>query len=194
MFMFKVPCGGFNLSEDIFSTNGNNELILTNGIREVELVDGIFNVWEYEQGLYHILNKKANVLNFKCKVGTGENIELKTARLVMNNSDYIAMFIYTDTRGRIIITCSFLINGFKITQTYDPKTDTWTAEHDKGIDGCLKQPASYYGHVGQFLSMDENNLPVWSDLIIPSSTSGSSKKFKIVIDDSGTISAVEVTA
>ncbi len=31
------------------------------------------------------------------------------------------------------------------------------------------------------------------DIIIPSSTSGSSKKFRITVDDSGTISATEVT-
>lgn len=31
------------------------------------------------------------------------------------------------------------------------------------------------------------------NIIIPSSTSGSSKKFRITVDDSGTISATEVT-
>ena len=31
------------------------------------------------------------------------------------------------------------------------------------------------------------------NIIIPSSTSGSSKKFQITVDDSGTISATEVT-
>ena len=45
--------------------------------------------------------------------------------------------------------------------------------------------------------LDKNVIPasiqrVGEDVIIPSSTSGSSKKFKITVDDSGTISATEV--
>ena len=47
--------------------------------------------------------------------------------------------------------------------------------------------------------LDQNVIPasiqrVGEDVIFPSSTSGSSKKFKITVDDSGTISATEVTS
>ena len=34
---------------------------------------------------------------------------------------------------------------------------------------------------------------VGADVVIPSSTSGSTKKFKITVDDSGTLTATEVT-
>ena len=41
--------------------------------------------------------------------------------------------------------------------------------------------------------MSADFLPVVDEVIISSSTSGSTKKFKITVDDSGTISATEVT-
>ena len=40
--------------------------------------------------------------------------------------------------------------------------------------------------------IDEKYLPDAHSVILPSSTEGSTKKFKITVDDSGTISAVEV--
>ena len=44
----------------------------------------------------------------------------------------------------------------------------------------------------KFLSVVNGAWQASSDLIIPSSTSGSSKKFKIIVDDSGAITATEV--
>lgn len=47
---------------------------------------------------------------------------------------------------------------------------------------------------GKFLMVGSDGVVAPSDLIIQSSTEGSDKKFKITVDDSGTISATEVTA
>lgn len=55
---------------------------------------------------------------------------------------------------------------------------------------------------GRFLVVNENGVPVWFSFkdttidyaVIKSSTSGSSKKFKLTVDDSGTISATEITS
>ena len=46
----------------------------------------------------------------------------------------------------------------------------------------------------KFLSVANGTWRASSNLIVPSSTSGSSKKFKITVDDSGAISATEVTS
>lgn len=46
----------------------------------------------------------------------------------------------------------------------------------------------------KFLSVVNGAWKTSSDIIVPSSTSGSSKKFKITVDDSGAISATEVTS
>lgn len=55
---------------------------------------------------------------------------------------------------------------------------------------------------GRFLVVNNNGVPEWVPFkdttidyaVIKSSTSGSSKKFKLTVDDSGTISATEITS
>ena len=46
---------------------------------------------------------------------------------------------------------------------------------------------------GEIVKIDEKFMPDVSSLIVKSSTAGSTKKFRITVDDSGTISATEVT-
>ena len=49
------------------------------------------------------------------------------------------------------------------------------------------------GNIGVIKKLDKKFIPSeLNEVILPSSTSGSSKKFKITVDDSGTISAMEV--
>ena len=50
------------------------------------------------------------------------------------------------------------------------------------------------GSTGEIKTLDEKFLPPVSGLIVKSSTANSTKKFKITVDDSGTIRATEVTA
>ncbi len=56
----------------------------------------------------------------------------------------------------------------------------------------------YLGHPDLYLKLetvkkiDEKFLPVMDSVILNSSTSSSIKKFKITVDDSGTISATQV--
>ena len=50
------------------------------------------------------------------------------------------------------------------------------------------------GNIATIKTIDPKFIPSeLNEVILPSSTSGSSKKFKITVDDSGTISATEVT-
>lgn len=56
-------------------------------------------------------------------------------------------------------------------------------------------PTEYYTSVYSGEQIDQAVGDVLNgDLIIPSSTSGSQKKFKITVDDAGTIKATEVTS
>lgn len=51
------------------------------------------------------------------------------------------------------------------------------------------------GNVGTLKTIDRKYIPSeLNEIILPSSTPGSSKKFKITVDDSGAISATEVTS
>ena len=67
-----------------------------------------------------------------------------------------------------------LITGFALGRDADPEI-TWD------------------GSTGEIKTLDEKFLPPVSGLIVKSSTANSTKKFKITVDDSGTISATEIT-
>ena len=67
-----------------------------------------------------------------------------------------------------------LITGFALGRDADPEI-TWD------------------GSTGEIKTLDEKFLPPVSGLIVKSSTADSTKKFKITVDDSGTISATEIT-
>ena len=56
-------------------------------------------------------------------------------------------------------------------------------------------PNDYYNMIFTGEKMDELLKRVDDgEIIIPSSTAGSTKKFKLTVDDTGTVSATEVTA
>ena len=56
-----------------------------------------------------------------------------------------------------------------------------------------KHTISIAGYIKASKPIDEKYIPELSSITIKSSTEGSAKKFKITVDDSGTISATEVT-
>ena len=92
----------------------------------------------------------------------------------------------------------------RVTFTYNGSTAndalTWIFTITKNdYNGPIRAANKYVGYdwgteYGNKFLVVKPNGTVWpsSDLILPSSTSGSTKKFKITVDDSGTISATEV--
>ena len=70
-------------------------------------------------------------------------------------------------------TANSFVSGFALGLNADPEI-TWD------------------GSTGEIKTLDEKFLPPVSGLIVKSSTTNSTKKFKITVDDSGTISATEV--
>ena len=59
-----------------------------------------------------------------------------------------------------------------------------SASHTLSISQCV---------AGEVVKIDEKFIPDVSSLIVKSSTAGSTKKFRITVDDSGTLTATEVT-
>ena len=53
--------------------------------------------------------------------------------------------------------------------------------------------ATLNGYVGSMINVAIGEYADTAEYIIPSSTQGSTKKFKITVDDSGTLTATEVT-
>ena len=74
----------------------------------------------------------------------------------------------------------------------DPESGMFTLKIYTNIVGESHNVKIYY-ESEQYVTIPEKYIPVMSSVTLKSSTSGSSKKFKITVDDSGTISATEVT-
>lgn len=70
--------------------------------------------------------------------------------------------------------------------------DTFVSGFALGSD--VDPEITWDGSTVEIKTLDEKFLPPVSGLIVKSSTPDSTKKFKITVDDSGTISATEVTA
>lgn len=79
-----------------------------------------------------------------------------------------------------------------------PTTDELKQQIDaltQRVDAITAPPTDYYVHQYSGEQIDQAVGDVLNgDFIIPSSTSGSQKKFKITVDDAGTITATEVTS
>ena len=59
-------------------------------------------------------------------------------------------------------------------------------------DGCVES-LDWDGNTVTIKKLDEKFIPDMDSVILNSSTTDSTKKFKITVDDSGTIKATEVT-
>lgn len=75
--------------------------------------------------------------------------------------------------------------GYLYVSSALPGSTTWTFDINITVTGEAKPLPD--------ICIGKNIQRVGDDVIIPSSTEGSTKKFKITVDDSGTISATEVT-
>lgn len=115
---------------------------------------------------------------------------------------------------RILSSIQIDSNPFNPTKLY---TATTGESHTVKIEGYRTTPVvfdrkyipnlqaltnSMVWQNGRFLVVNDNGVPEWVSFkdttidyaVIKSSTSGSSKKFKLTVDDSGTISATEITS
>ena len=107
---------------------------------------------------------------------------------VMSSYDIYMLFVDTEQYPQATISEFDLAAG-----TYKEYIET-----TGGIIGVPTSIDIYNENEWGTKMMDETYIPssiqrVGGDVIIPSSTTGSTKKFKITVDDSGTISATEVT-
>lgn len=78
-----------------------------------------------------------------------------------------------------------------------PTTDELQQQIDaliQRVNAITAPPTDYYVHQYSGEQIDQAVGDILNgEFIIPSSTSGSQKKFKISVDDAGTITATEVT-
>ena len=96
---------------------------------------------------------------------------------VLNQGGQAYAFEFNSVAANVVVSVVFTPGGLVINQ----------GPFDK-----IALPEVSTSDNNKFLSVVNGTWQVSSDLIVPSSTSGSTKKFKITVDDSGAITATEV--
>ena len=219
--MIKVPCGGFKLDNNFLGMNENDELSLTGGSKgkayQYLVTDGEGTVkWEdklvYEEVKKYSLPHNTSGLE-SAQIGPSLSTYYKVSDDLPDPNDVIqgALYsgpdgIYLDAKvsdgyennvnclydtnvGAFIICYQTSVTFFNKTYSV-PSTGVYLSAtiNDMG-DGDM------YLQVQHVNTIDKKFIPSeLNEMILPSSTSGSSKKFKITVDDTGTISATEVTS
>lgn len=219
--MSKVPCGGFKLDNNFLGMNENDELSLVGGgdgkayqqlvtdgdgktkwedrlayddsrmvvdvragFRIVKVsdeipswasVDASMKVW-YSNGNNHTATPKNNV-----GFGNGSFAAFEAS--------VFAFFIATDNVEFELYNIVFPKKGVYFI-SIDGVYTTGIASADSDTPEI-----TWDGNIGEVKKLDKKFIPSeLNEIIIPSSTSGSSKKFKITVNDSGAITATEVTS
>ena len=143
--------------------------------------------YENDEELYAIGNTRMTFDEVKECIKNDINIIL-----VYNTGTELAFYYLTECTDERV---TFTYNG---STKDDDSTTTFTITKNN-YHGPIRYTVKYvrdnWGteYTNKFLVVNSGGtVRPSSDLILPSSTSGSSKKFKITVDDSGTISATEV--
>lgn len=198
----KVPCGGFDLDESVFNVDKNSKQIKLNSPISYDYMtegypkkDGWSIEWDGNtEGLTYIPTKEGINL-YKISDFLPTDDELIGATLEFSNGSS------TKITSAEISSSSY--SG--ITVVVD---SIFIVRQDNSIDGEVtfleKGVYTYYmGSENPYFKKlsNERTTPMAreflpsevNEFIMNSSTSGSTKKFKITVDDSGTIKATEVT-
>ena len=215
--MIKVPCGGFKLDNNFLSMNENDELSLVGGGGEGKayqylVTDGEGNVkWEdrlaYDDSKLVIdAGHGVQYVKVSDEIPSWASVDAPIKVWVSNGTNETTNpEQYTDLGNG-----SFIGNGTPLFITTDNFVFNGIAIPEKGVyflsmagvymTGIASVDSdtpeiTWDGSLGTIKTIDPKYIPgELNEIILPSSTSGSTKKFKIAVDDSGTISATEVTS
>ena len=214
--MSKVPCGGFKLDENFLGMNENDELSLIGGSEgkayQYLVTDGDSKTkWEdrlaYDdsrvvvdsgEGVKFV--KVADEVPSWASVDAPMKIWINNGINVMvNPEDYRSLgngSFFANEFAVFIATDNVEFNG----HVFPKKGVYFLSENGDYVTGIASADSdtpeiTWDGYIGGFKKLDKKYIPSeLNEVILPSSTSGSSKKFKITVDDSGTITATEVTS
>ena len=213
--MSKVPCGGFKLDENFLGMNENDELSLLGGgegkAYQYVVTDGEGGV-KWEDRLAYD--------DSKVVVDTGRGVQcVKVADEIPSwasidspikvwfssgISETVIPERYTDfgngsftILGNVIIIAT---DNFEFNSVVFPEKGVYFRKSpDYYVSGIASADSdtpeiTWDGNIETIKTIDPKYIPSeLNEIILPSSTSGSSKKFKITVNDTGTISATEVT-
>ena len=211
---FKIPCGGFYLS-DTLGVDENGRLGINGGEPYKSLVtDGEGNAkWEdrlaYEEVKKYSLPYDKNGLE---SAQIGPILYYKVSDDLPDPNDVIQGALYSGPGGIYLsakVSDGYKNNGnclydtnvgafiicYQTSITHQdkiysvPSTGVYLSKSMNDFDG-----GDMYLQIQHVNTIDKKFIPSeLNEMILPSSTPSSSKKFKITVDDSGAISATEVT-
>ena len=213
----KVPCGGFKLDNNFLGMNENDELSLTGGSEgkayQYLVTDGNGNVkWEdrlaYEGSRLVVDGGSVQYVKVSDEVPSWASIDVSMklwssagapqtmpakSNTDLGNGSFMAgeyaAFITTDNVKLGFYDIVFPEKGVYFASIPDNFYITGIASADSDTPEI-----AWDGKVENIKTIDPKYIPSeLNEIVLPSSTSGSAKKFKITVDDSGTISATEVT-
>ncbi len=211
--MSKVPCGGFYLDENFLGVNENDELSLVGGgdgnAYQQLVTDGDGSVkWEdrlaYDDSKVVVDDRHGSQYvkvtdeipswvsvdsPIKVWASNGDNLTVEPEKYTgFGNGSFMAQVV------AFITTDNLEVLGF----VFPEKGVYFASGHGEYITGVASADSdtpeiTWDGNIGTLKTIDPKYIPSeLNEIILSSSTSGSSKKFKITVDDSGAISATEV--
>lgn len=207
----KIPCGGFYLS-DTLGVDENGKLGVNGGEPFKSLVtDGDGGVkWEdrlaYDDSRVVVdgedgvkLVKVADEVPSWATVDSPIKYWLSNGNnSTANPTDYLDL-----GNGNFSIVLAFFItvDGFEVDGIVFPEKGVYFAKlrgvYPTGVASADSDTPeiTWDGNIETIKTIDPKFIPSeLNEVILPSSTSGSSKKFKITVNDNGAISATEVTS
>ena len=207
--MSKVPCGGFKLDENFLGMNENDELSLTGGgegkAYQQLVTDGDGNAkWEdrLAYGGEETIAWDGNVEGLACIELAPDYTFYKVSDLYFDR-DLLESFSYTTSSNLsssggkdetvAMAESVWIDNGTCIMVVTEPCTLHGVVYPESGL--YVMGGSAYVNKltISFGKKIDKMFIPAMDSVILNSSTSGSTKKFKITVNDSGTISATEVT-
>ena len=210
----KVPCGGFMLGEGLALGKDGKTLNVTGGGSQADwnqndetAPDYVKNRPFYEKPLVSVPSPQIpNMAWYKVSdsVPTGDHSEMAyccivsssgklNGQITVSTDDY-----YTTTEFAVVVALkdNAVLEGITFPErgTYFLNGGNFPLVTGFALGRDADPEITWDGSTEEIKTLDEKFLPLVSGLIVKSSTTNSTKKFKITVDDSGTISATEVTA
>ena len=214
--MIKVPCGGFKLDNNFLGMNENDELSLVGGnqgkVYQYLVTDGDGNVkWEdrlaYDDSKVAVPIRSGNGQYVKVadEIPSWASIDAPIKYWFSNgtNDTAITEDYFDFGNGSFMVgdfVCIIATDNFEFSGLVFPEKGVYFVStgvtYVAGVASADSDTPeiTWDGNIGTLKTIDPKYIPSeLNEVILPSSTSGSSKRFKITVDDTGTISATEVT-
>ena len=216
--MIKVPCGGFKLDENFLGMNENEELSLTGGGSEGKayqqlVTDGEGNAkWEdrlaYDDSkvVVPVPSGRAQYVKVADEIPSWASIDAPIKYWLSNGTnDTEITEDHTDFgNGSFMVgdfVCIIATDNFKFNSLVFPEKGVYFSfvpdvVYVTGIARAISDTPEiiWGGDVGTLKTIDPKYIPSeLSEIILPSCTPSSTKKFKITVNDNGAITATEVT-